>query len=685
MKTKSQNPFTTNVLALVAKVLGKKYDVNITIGGYGTASTDGHTIHLPAVSGEYAEALARGYIDHESFHIRLTDMNIMPTADFAGALLNVIEDIRIEKSGGKDYPGCASNLKALSEVLVKKHGALQPNPVNPSSNILSWVSTRGYVDILGHESMRESAENVEPMARLIFGKHFAAAQQLVAKIDTLPEDKTGTRQAVALRDEFMKLIKDAKQDADAAEKEKAEKEKAEKEKRENADSGKAGEGEKGDSDKVEPGADQPDKAEEEEPKEPGQPERGDDKKDKDNNGEGGGEGEEEGQEEDGAENGGGPGEKSTAGPAADDSGTGDGQGNGTGQGEGNSPSGADSQKPGTAKGNGNSDNDGGDSTGRENSGESSAAGTGDSDGIGEAVKEAVMAALREALGTDQVEFADIGELLEELLDKAAKAEKTPAASIPKLLTCEIHPLVSAIEFPDLTHVRSHTAKLRAQLNGLIQASKLKRSLPAREGRKLDNRVLSRIRVGDDRLFSRRDEKKAVNTAVIHLLDGSSSLGYNQPGEKMFVATRSCFVALEALYAIPGVQSAAVEFNDSEYHVYPLCGWGEKPDSRKFNHNSTGGTCLGHALWYAWGELRLRPEPRKICIIYSDGETSDRADTHAAIKRMKAEGMELVGIGIKDKSLLIYLPQETRVITDLSELTPALLELLRKKLTEKAAA
>jgi len=704
---RSLNPFTTNVLALVAKVLGRKYDVNITIGGNGTACTDGQTIHLPAVAGDYAEALARGYIDHEAAHIRLTDMRIMPTKDFKGQLLNVIEDIRIEKGIGKDYPGCLVNLKELSATLVRDHGALQPNPDNPSSTILSWICTKGRTEILNHESMRESAENVEPMVRQLFGKHFTQANKLVAKIGTLSEDKTGTAEAATLRDEFMKLLKDAKQDADTAEKKKEQEEQKQEKEKQQKENSSSKQDKKDEKDQGKPeGADgQKDKDDQGKPNQsdqPEQPESGDDgeKDDKKDDQEGKGKGEDQdqadaggdepGDDEAGNKDGSGAkGDGATPGTDPQDNknegdGEGDGAGDqaeGKGQGKGNSPSDSDSKDQGDSKGQGGK-GDGGDSTDGKSSGESSVAGTGDSDGIG----EAAMAALVEALGTGAVEFADIGELLEKLLGAAAQKNPVSSANIPKLLICEPRRLYNSdVDFPDLVYVKSHTAKLRAQLTGLVQASKLKRSLPAREGRRLDNRVLSRIRVGDDRLFSRRDEKKAINTAVMMVLDGSSSMDDNRPDSKMGVATRSCFVALEALYSIPGVTSAAVEFNDSGTEVYPLCGWGEKPDSRMFNHDSRGGTCLGHALWFAWSELRFRPEPRKICIIFSDGDTSDRDDTRAAIKRMQVEGMEMVGIGIKDRSLIQYLPNETRVITDLAQLTPALLELLRTKLLEKKAA
>ena len=53
-------------LPLVASVLGRKYGVQVEMGG-ADAYTDGKTIHLPALPSEVPDtllAMARGYLDH---------------------------------------------------------------------------------------------------------------------------------------------------------------------------------------------------------------------------------------------------------------------------------------------------------------------------------------------------------------------------------------------------------------------------------------------------------------------------------------------------------------------------------------------------------------------------------------------------------------------------------------------
>ena len=71
-------------LPLVASVLGRKYGVQVEMGG-ADAYTDGKTIHLPALPSEVPDtllAMARGYLDHEAAHVRETDFSRIPRHRF---------------------------------------------------------------------------------------------------------------------------------------------------------------------------------------------------------------------------------------------------------------------------------------------------------------------------------------------------------------------------------------------------------------------------------------------------------------------------------------------------------------------------------------------------------------------------------------------------------------------------
>jgi hypothetical protein len=564
-------------LALIAKVLGRKYDVTVTIAGQ-IACTTGKEITIPVVSGDHAEALAHGYIDHEAAHVRYTDFSVQLTDNFAGDLLNILEDVRVEQAIGWEYPGCIANLRELTRILVEQNGAFRPDPSHPSQSILAWIMALTRIAVLNHDSMRQTRDCAEPLVRQILGEHFNQALQLLDRTGTL----RSTRETAVLRDELMKLIRHAAQ------------EKANGQARTSqSDSGSNGNTGRGNLDGQSP-------------------------------------------------------QKNAANI------------------NGGQQTKDDDKQQAPSQPSGGSDNNR--SSGQQSPGQSGAS------------TETVRQAISEALSGKSIgSYGNVGEKLAELLCQNATESSFngSAAAAPRLPTAQ--PLLNTSGYDDISALRVHTAALRARLQGLVQASKQKRSTPASVGHRLDSRVLTRLRVGDTRVFNRKEEKRAVNTAVCMLLDSSGSMGNSTLLNKMGIASRACFVASEALYSIPGVRTAIATFKGFDNRVFPMVDFGEKPDHSRFNITGSGGTRLGHALWWAWGELCLRRETRKICIAFSDGDTGDGPVTQAAIKRMRESGIKVIGIGIQDNSIKHYLPDNHRIIKNLDQFTPALLELLREKL------
>ena len=124
-----------NCLPLLASILGKQYGVQVHIAGDG-AYTDGKTIHLPAIplipNNEYI-SMVRGFLDHESGHIRETDFTTLAQArltPFQKNIFNAIEDWRIENIMGKRYAGCEQNFKYLiKKIFVDEAQEKQNQPI----------------------------------------------------------------------------------------------------------------------------------------------------------------------------------------------------------------------------------------------------------------------------------------------------------------------------------------------------------------------------------------------------------------------------------------------------------------------------------------------------------------------------------------------------------------------------
>ena len=139
-----QNKDVINCLPLLASVLGDRYGVQVQIGGH-EACTDGKIIRIPALPidcGKTALALAKGYIDHESAHIRHSDFGVIrqPGLDKSTLYLcNAIEDWRVERRISAIYPGCRQNLDWLIHRFFVEEEDARAGEKSPALSVLSYV------------------------------------------------------------------------------------------------------------------------------------------------------------------------------------------------------------------------------------------------------------------------------------------------------------------------------------------------------------------------------------------------------------------------------------------------------------------------------------------------------------------------------------------------------------------
>lgn len=175
-------------LPLLASVLGRKYGVEVRIGG-DKAFTNGNIIQLPSLpldGDETVIGLLRGYLDHEAAHIRATDFDALSAANVTPLekhIWNMLEDHRVENVLSGIYPGCWENFQWLIKHLFlpnpekSKQKAAAPDP---AMLILDWllITVRSWdVGELGAERdhLRASAEihypglthELEPVLRLV--------------------------------------------------------------------------------------------------------------------------------------------------------------------------------------------------------------------------------------------------------------------------------------------------------------------------------------------------------------------------------------------------------------------------------------------------------------------------------------------------------------------------------------
>jgi len=110
-------------LGKTSAVFGRKEDVQVVFQGEG-AATNGSVIFLPALNDgvevdDVHQAVMRGYVDHEAGHVRHTNFDVIgrSTSKLERALVNCLEDVRIERKVIDEYPGAERNLKATTEAV----------------------------------------------------------------------------------------------------------------------------------------------------------------------------------------------------------------------------------------------------------------------------------------------------------------------------------------------------------------------------------------------------------------------------------------------------------------------------------------------------------------------------------------------------------------------------------------
>lgn len=104
---------------------------------------------------------------------------------------------------------------------------------------------------------------------------------------------------------------------------------------------------------------------------------------------------------------------------------------------------------------------------------------------------------------------------------------------------------------------------------------------------------------------------------------------------------------------------------------------------RFDLGAAGGTPLANALWRAGYELSQRPEPRRLLVVATDGEPDHVEAAQQIIRRCRAGGIEVIGLGIGQQLAevqTVFGDRDATAITALAELAPALFALLERRLT-----
>ncbi len=198
-----------NALPIVAAAYGEKFGVKVLIQGQ-DAFTDGERIVIPTANPDdpHYQQIAWGYLAHEAAHIRHTNFDMVKKASskpIRKALLNIIEDVRIENELAKDYPGTRRSISQVIEYMVDTQQMCVPEQPEPASNLQAWLLFRLRCHFLGQKALTPLYQAVDERVRQLFP---AAAMSLLSAMLTAVPSLASTGEVLKLVDAIVAMLEE---------------------------------------------------------------------------------------------------------------------------------------------------------------------------------------------------------------------------------------------------------------------------------------------------------------------------------------------------------------------------------------------------------------------------------------------------------------------------------------------
>lgn len=166
------------------------------------------------------------------------------------------------------------------------------------------------------------------------------------------------------------------------------------------------------------------------------------------------------------------------------------------------------------------------------------------------------------------------------------------------------------------------------------------------GKSLNNRVLSRVKMGNSRVFRQKIEGVGLSSAISVLIDVSRSME-----EKMQDGVSRLDGAIGLVYGLGDILDEfdiPFEINAYSERYATMKSFGDDWTQIRRKREApgfTGGTYTGIAMQRALGNLALRQEDRKQMIVITDGETSDLKVLMSCYSEAKEMGIDIASVMI----------------------------------------
>lgn len=607
-------------LPIVAKALGRNMGVRVEVDA-GHPRTDGNVIYLPSLPLEDpgVEILGLGFIIHEAGHIRYSDFSIDygQLSPIVRKLAGIMEDIRMEKCIIRDYPGAPKKLANLVQKLVHD-GFFEPvtTDTSPAGALCGYLLHKGRARVLGQSALDDYAQTAQT---ILEGYMTPLA---MTRINSVMARVSGARtegEIVELAREVAQILEEESQRTAPPQ---------------NSNQ----------SQQQQAGNDSQDQDQTSDPSQNQQ--TGDD----DDSDQGSDQGDDDAQGDDGDMQ------------------------SGHGDVDANDDS---SSNAGTA-----SSDDTLDADSDTGNGQSSSS-TGD---MSQEAFDAAVQAMKDILATSESDSKDLPGDISDAFELLMKDEIQEAANqrgnyAVSMKPTHITDLISPGDHQKaLDEAQAATAALRSRLVQLVQSQTKVKRKTSRNGRRLNDRKLHRIKSGNLSVFKSASRKKAVNTAVQVLLDRSGSMR-----DGITMAARSTLSLTAAMKNVPHLSVGAAMFPGSMETAVTVLTRQDQTMNQTAGYypevQVEGCTPLLPALIWSGDNLVAQKEERKILFVVTDGAPDDMQDCIKTINDLRQGGIEVygIGIGVREKMMSALFGNEHVCIEHVGELAEATFSLLETTL------
>jgi cobalamin biosynthesis protein CobT len=676
-------------------------------------------VYLPMIPDDASDELCdavQGFLDHEVGHLLHTDASAMVDAtkklnEQGRSILNMVEDVYIERKQAAMWRGCGSNLARTGAFYLERF--VKPN----LEKARAAGDTKAELALLFPSMIR--ALGGQFIFKEFLQKEGAVIAPIMMQLADLSEDFDKC-QSTADNIALTKVILDRlKSDGDGQGEDAQESDGGE---GDQSDSGSKGKGKKSKKSKKDKGQ----QSEEQDGDQGGQggsgDEEGDQSESESESGSGDGEqdqesGEGEGQgqgadgESDDSESDGNEGSNQGQG-GGDQEGEGEGQQGGQGQGE---SEGDESGSEGSGGGQDTEDSQmGGESRGNDTQEHGHGGGSPDKEGKGNLDWSEIAAAIGDAKDFDAAAADTIGEMAVEAAKDADylpfttehdRIEKLPIKDYDRnrlIESCQRY-----VEDP----VTAMVSPMQKELERAIAARSASTYVGGYRSGRLNSSALARLKFNDDRVFRRKTENHTKDVSVELVIDISGSMS----GSKVMTAAQAafalssvlerlkinheviCFTTGESMMSYEDVRDArdkGISYSRIESIIMPIIKGADEPLNSEVRARfgalphevSMACNVDGESIEYAARRLASRKAARHVMIVLSDGEPAGhsmdysgrdvfRTDLKRRVKKIEGAGIDVVGIGIESNAVRNYYKKNV-VLSNVAELPTTVIKELR---------